>query len=122
MKYLIILLLCTGCVMQLRAHETARDRVLHELLDKQPAKQVVRQTQSTKQVQVAVQEQVQVTKQTYGSMKKPYKTIIIDVYHETDVSVEQKQRQIAMLIAQLKQLQESNVKVNPKLKVVVRKN
>jgi len=81
---------------------------------------VTKQVQAVKQVQVAVQEQVSVTKKTYGSMKKPYKTITIDVYQETDVKVEQRQKQIAALIAQLKQLQESKVEVEPKIKVVVR--
>lgn len=68
----------------------------------------------------ANQESVQVTKQTYGSMKKPVKTITIDIYQETDVNVEQRQKQIAQLIAQLKQLQETKVTVDPKYKVIVR--
>jgi len=82
------------------------------LVVKQQASQTVAVKQS--------QQQVQVVNRTYGSMKKPYKTITVDIYQETDVRVEQRQAQIAKLIAQLKQLQESKVTVEPKFKVIVR--
>ena len=88
-----------------------------------PTKQVEIQKRAIQIAQGQVsasQSQTTTTKQTYGSMVKPIKTITIDVYQETNVEVEQKQRQIAQLIAQLKQLQESKVTVDPKVKVIVR--
>lgn len=60
------------------------------------------------------------TKASFGSMVKPYKTITLDIYQETDVNVEQQQIIIARLLAQLKALQEAKVTVNPKFKVIVR--
>ena len=60
------------------------------------------------------------TKAKFGSMVKPYKTITLDIYQETDVNVEQQQIIIAKLLAQLKALQEAKVTVNPKFKVIVR--
>jgi len=134
MRLILVLLLCSGCVMQLRADivingvkaSASEEKALKELMGAnfklKPAKVETKtvQKQAVETVQVVKQEQVSVTKKTYGSMKKPLKTITIDVYAETDVEVEQRQKQIAKLIAQLKQLQESKVKVDPKVKVVVR--
>ena len=65
-------------------------------------------------------EQRSVKSYTQGSMKTPYKTITLDIYQETDVNIEQRQAQIALLIAKLKQLQETKVTVKPKFKVVLR--
>ena len=117
MKYLLVILLCSGCVMQLRANDHRKQ--LAKLMIKAGVVQV-KQVQKSDSKTVVYQAQSITTKKTYGSMKKPMKTITIDVYQEVDVELEQKQKQIAMLIAKLRQLQESKVKVNPKLKVVVR--
>ena len=68
----------------------------------------------------ANQSQSVTTKQTYGSMTVPVKTVTVDVYQETSVEIEQIQQQIAVLMAKIKQLQQMQVKVKPRYKVVVR--
>ena len=99
MKYLLVLVVCSGCVMQLRASEQVQ-AILHSVR----SKQVIHTN----------------TKRTYGSMKKPIKTLTVEIYQETTVEVEQIQAQIAVLMARLKQLQKMQVKVKPNYKVVVK--
>ena len=87
--------------------------------------------ESTKRIMILMKQQVeqkttveakQESNASYivGSMDKPVKKFIIEVYQETSVDVEQKQQQIAKLMAQLQQLQETKVKVDPKIKVLVK--
>ena len=131
MKYLIILLLVSTAYAgdsditfvrdsQIAFLQKHMKKCVHKKTVAAKQTTTVKQSTSVKQSVVTSSVQEKVTRQTYGSMKVPYKTITIDVYQETDVKVEQRQQQIAALIAQLKQLQESKVTVTPKFKFKVR--
>ena len=114
MRVLAIIVLLTAC-----AHGEDTNAYLRKLISRGSNTLQVQEV-STKVEKKVEQVQSLATKQTFGSMVTPYKTITLDIYQETDVNIEQQQIIIAELLAKLQALQAAKVTVDPKFKVIVR--